>query len=722
MPNFFLAPSDACNSDSVMYAVIDISGVEFIWDYPSDWETVVDFGDIVFLEIGSSSGTVQVTSFNECGMGPINSVEVNVEEIPNTPFILGDTTPCSGTTQLFSISADSGATYIWDWPVGWGGAISVPASELEVVVDSIPGYVTVYAENACGEGAVEELLITPESVPGIPSVITGPANPCQWDTVSYSITMEPGISYTWWNPSDWTEVSTLPGIFSVEVGTNPGSIAVVPSNDCGIGPVQYYSVISETAPEQPDPISGDASVCVGDTITYSVLPTPGVTYGWLLPVGWSMVGTPSNSITVIAGSDAGLVSVIPANDCGSGLMSSLAVSVSNVPYAPAWFVGSETPCVGSIQTYSVAVDSGVSYDWSVPVDWSIISNSGDTIEVLVGMASGEVQVIPTNACGNGIFLSKTVSPDYLIPPSLISSGGASFCEGDSSILSVAGSFATYQWYKDSLILSGATNIDLIVVGLGEYYVVVTDADGCLGSSETVSITLLAAPELSLSDTILQLCQGDEVPIIASGAEEYSWSPSVGLDSDTGTVVIASPSVDITYSVTGTNSNGCSDISSVAVVVHPLPEPVITDMGGFLLSSPAGSYHWFVNGIELTGYTTQIIEPPFPGTYTLVVSDENGCIGETTYLLTSMNDTITGSVLLYPNPTQDKVEVRIEDDYIGEIRIEVYDLLGRKIEQTLVNKDSRKVLTSLFLGRFANSTYLVKVIVGERSVVKKLVKN
>ena len=61
-----------------------------------------------------------------------------------------------------------------------------------------------------------------------------------------------------------------------------------------------------------------------------------------------------------------------------------------------------------------------------------------------------------------------------------------------------------------------------------------------------------------------------VTLIASGASNYTWSPSLGLNSTTGSVVQANPLISTTYHVTGTNNLGCTNSDSVLVKVLPVP--------------------------------------------------------------------------------------------------------------------------------------------------------
>jgi len=87
----------------------------------------------------------------------------------------------------------------------------------------------------------------------------------------------------------------------------------------------------------------------------------------------------------------------------------------------------------------------------------------------------------------------------------------------------------------------------------------------------------ALPTISAgSDEII--CQGDGVQLTATGGVSYTWSPTTGLSPTTGSPVTATPGSTLTYTVTGTDGNGCINTDSVQVIVNPVPvtSPIFHD--------------------------------------------------------------------------------------------------------------------------------------------------
>lgn len=71
----------------------------------------------------------------------------------------------------------------------------------------------------------------------------------------------------------------------------------------------------------------------------------------------------------------------------------------------------QNPWIGETRWYSVIEEPGVTYTWTVPGDWNILSGQGsDSISVLVGSMSGYVTVTPSNACGDGPSQERFLEP------------------------------------------------------------------------------------------------------------------------------------------------------------------------------------------------------------------------------------------------------------------------------------------------------------------------
>lgn len=116
-------------------------------------------------------------------------------------------------------------------------------------------------------------------------------------------------------------------------------------------------------------------------------------------------------------------------------------------------------------------------------------------------------------------------------------------------------------------------------------------------------------------------------VVAGGTSSVTWSPAATLSCPTCTTTLATPTTDVCYIVTTTDAAGCSDDDTVCVVINPLPGPVITPDGptSFCVGDSVGltasgfaAYSWN------TGETSASITADTAGTYTVTVTDAQGC--------------------------------------------------------------------------------------------------
>ncbi len=100
---------------------------------------------------------------------------------------------------------------------------------------------------------------------------------------------------------------------------------------------------------------------------------------------------------------------------------------------------------------------------------------------------------------------------------------------------------------------------------------------CPGDT-AISDTVLVSVTTPISVTVIQSpevhCELVNATLTASGADSYSWSPSTGLSSSTGSQVLCAVSQTTTYTVTGT-TGPCSDTATIQVVVTAPPQVAVT---------------------------------------------------------------------------------------------------------------------------------------------------
>ncbi|MCX7862964.1 MAG: gliding motility-associated C-terminal domain-containing protein, partial [Bacteroidales bacterium] len=159
-----------------------------------------------------------------------------------------------------------------------------------------------------------------------------------------------------------------------------------------------------------------------------------------------------------------------------------------------------------------------------------------------------------------------------------------------------------------------------------------------GSSSTINITVLQSPNATAQSNA-PICEGQSLQLNAnsvSGAS-YSWSGPNGYSSSQQNPVINNTSINNAgmYTVTITDNNQCTAVSSINVVINPAPNVSLTSnnpvCSGSTLNINAtqgySSYSWSgPNGFQSSQSSISIpnVSVQQSGTYTVTVTSSNGC--------------------------------------------------------------------------------------------------
>ena len=167
-------------------------------------------------------------------------------------------------------------------------------------------------------------------------------------------------------------------------------------------------------------------------------------------------------------------------------------------------------------------------------------------------------------------------------------------------------------------------------------------------------------ELTASASSSAICIGDSVTLFGSGATTYTWSNGV-------TNGLAFNPVETTsYSLIGSDSNGCQDTTSIIISVFPLPEVTANSSASFvclgqsvtLSGNGAASYSWSNSIVNAESFV-----PTMTTTYFVTGTDLNNCsntdsITITIDLCNGISDINDNLFLVYPNPSDDFITIQI----------------------------------------------------------------
>lgn len=341
-------------------------------------------------------------------------------------------------------------------------------------------------------------------------------------------------------------------------------------------------------------------------------------------------------------------SCAPANQTGNGF-----VTITPVGGGMDLTIQPTTPAICEGESVEITVSGGVNYTWNPAVGLNITTGA-TVIASPLSTQSYEVYVNDGDACFDTLFVTVSVIPT---PVLAVEPSAASICLGESIELSVSGA-DDFGWSPAEGLSTTVGNEVVASPENTQTYTITGSTNGCVGDT-TITITVNALPEITVSPENVVICPGDSVNLTGVGGSTYEWSPASGLSSSTGETVIASPFQSTTYIVTGVSNEGCSDSASVQVEVSPLPivsagpDQTICE-GEEVTLNGSGVADVDFNWTPAADLSNPNIDSPTanPATtteYILTITDQNGCTN---------SDSTTVFVVPFPEISIEPVEATI----------------------------------------------------------------
>ena len=189
--------------------------------------------------------------------------------------------------------------------------------------------------------------------------------------------------------------------------------------------------------------------------------------------------------------------------------------------------------------------------------------------------------------------------------------------------------------------------DMNALHPGDYVGIATDANGCVGS---VNFSIQAFPEVNFTASADSICFGEVASLqyFGSGGAlpyTYDWQ---------GQNPNALPSG--WYEFTLTDGNGCEDVVNVIVAEFPFLDAQISffsnandgNNGSMELSILGGEPPYSI--LWSTGNTDEVLDGIGQGSYSVTVTDANGCVSSDTQSIIDLDVAeVFASIQVYPNP-------------------------------------------------------------------------
>gem|GEM_PF-2307339 len=314
--------------------------------------------------------------------------------------------------------------------------------------------------------------------------------------------------------------------------------------------------------------------------------------------------------------------------------------------------------------------------------------------------------VQDSTCGSSVRtqIMVTVNP---LPTVVINASNTSLCAGQSLVLTGGGA-STYNWAGG--VIDGAS---FVPTSTNTYSLTGTDVNGCVNTA-TQTVVVNALPMVTANATNTTVCFNDGTPITltGTGADTYSW------DNGVNDGVSFLPSISNTYTVSGTDVNGCVNNSSIAVTVNTVDVGVSVITFGTFTSDQAGAgYQWIDCNTQsaIIGETNQNFTPTVNGDYAVIVTS-NGCTD------TSACQSITNvgvdelnliDILVFPNPSNGEFTIQSAT----EGRFYIQNELGQILQEIVLNATNN---FNVKIEDLASGVYFITGLHNEIITCKKIV--
>ena len=472
----------------------------------------------------------------------------------------------------------------------------------------------------------------------------------------------PTYSYAW-SPSAGLSSTTI-----ANPTANPSTITTytvtVTSNGCS----STDNVVVAMYPNPSANAGSDHSICGGVSVVIGGSPTASggispYTYSWAPSLGLNSttVANPTTSPTVTT---TYTVTVTDANGCTNN--DNIVVTISPGPTVDAGVDKSICNGFNTVIGGNPTASGGTSpytYLWNPSTGLNSTTIANPTANP-TATTTYTVTVTDANGCiGTGNIII-TINPNPVADAGIDKSicNGFSTTIGGSPTASGGTSPYTYLW-SPSTGLSSTTiaNPTANPTIATTYTVIITDVNGCTDTDNViVSVNSNSTADAGVDKSI---CNGNNTviggnPTASGGTSPYTylWSPSTGLSSTTIANPTANPTIATTYTVTITDVNGCTGTDNIIVSINSNPTAdagvdksicngFSTTIGGNPTANGGSSPYTYLwspsNTLNSATISNPTANPAVVTTYTVTITDANGCINTDNVIIT-----------IYPNPVAD----------------------------------------------------------------------
>jgi hypothetical protein len=449
--------------------------------------------------------------------------------------------------------------------------------------------------------------------------------PSQSVTLTSSLICPPTggtVSYSWTPGASLSTPTASSTVASPSTTTNYTVTATITFTD-GTAPIVIRDTVKVSVINVTFTLTASASpsiICAGSSSTLNTNGGSNLPYVWTDGVNTYTASNPVVSPTVTT------TYTVSTIYCSRTLTASVTVTVNP---APTFTLSSSLACEGSTVAVSTSSSTTITYiDFGDPLSTTNVINphaynSAGNYTITIGAYNSAGSCSTNTVIPVTVVSSQSMSLTYTSTP----------CSYDYTFTANFG--CSNNAYDNVLSIDPLginmgpqTNNDFPFTfpAPGTYTITLLSSFNNYGEVVEAIITIPAVvtPTVTASASPSVICTGQITTLNATGASTYTWQPGGA----TGSLASFSPTTTTVYTVTGTNTQGCTNTKTLSVTVNSLPSvgvtasPTAICAGSTTTLTASGATSWSWN----TGPTTASISvtPSVTTTYTVIGTNASGC--------------------------------------------------------------------------------------------------
>lgn len=519
---------------------------------------------------------------------------------PTPTLTVNNATICSGGSATLSVTGN-GTSYTWNPSTDLNATTGTLVVASPTVTNT---YIVTATIGTCTANATSIVTVNP-----LPSLTVTPTATIICSGTSVPISASGASTYSWVPATGLNHTNTANVVATPTAYTSYTVTGTKTSTGCMSSSVIYVYV-------NPNPTVtvNSATICAGGSATLTAMGN-GSSFTWSPGTGLNV----TTGTTVIATPTASTVYTVIDPSVPTCTASATAnVTVNSLP------VVNITPTATTICSGASLhlIASGAStYIWKP----SISLNDSNTANVLASPTVTTTYTVTGTKTSTGCTATAVVTVSVNPTPTVMVNSDT-ICGGVSATLTATGNGTGYSW-SPATGLNTTTGTTVIANPTSTTNYVVTASIGTCTSSATGKVTVNPTPTVTVTSPTV-VCFGSSVHLTASGAGNYTWTPSTGLNHFTGANVTDTPTITTTYTVTGSTGKHCMASAVTTVSVNPTPTltvnapDTICNSGNVTLTATGNgtNYSWSpATGLNTTIGASVIASPTVTTTYVVTAS-------------------------------------------------------------------------------------------------------